>query len=728
MIGLDTPFSPGMLLLGGLLILAVVVWTHLRLRRVLRPSYLRLLAGLRVAGLAAILLLLFNPYSVRQEPDADGFRVAVVVDASGSMETRDVKGGEQTRKELVESWLGNLDTPPFGVLEEAGYWVDRFRFSERLASLETETLELLPGRTAIGDALDETLERVDARRDNLGTVLLVSDGHNNAGVSPLEAARRFRDRGIPVTTIGVGAREPPGEVSVDFASARFRTERGQPVDLPVELANTRDSGAEMRLRLRDDSGLVEEREVRLPAGTREHRETFTVTPLTRGEHLYRLSVTQTGNNGGGGEEIRYAFVNAEEPETFSVLYLGSRLSPEYRFIERGVGNSEQIGMQSVIRTGEASFFHALSEENQDAVPPDAFPEDGAFFNRFDAILADTRLLSELSDDGVSALADFVSVRGGGALFFGPLNGIPSSIASALPVVSVDERVIQERIRLELEPAPIFAHLEGGRLFGRPSLFLEAGLPAAIVTEWKPGARPVLLREGRNEALMAAQAFGAGRIAHLGSEATWQWRMASDGGMEQHRLFWENLLVWLASAGKPRLTVNAQGEQYALGEAAAFEANVLGSDFRPARDAVVTVRITNPDGETWERRLQPSFDVPGRYRGSHTLEEPGEYRARYRIDFPDGEQMEREVFFLATHAGAEGEDTGYRESLLRDLARVTGGAFYHYSEIPRFAELPLSREVPVRDSRRYWADQGWLLVVLFVVLAGEWFFRRRMGLK
>ena len=728
MIGLDTPFSPGLLVLGGLLVLIVVVWTHLRLRRLLRPSYLRLLAGLRVAGLVAILLLLFNPYSLRQEPDADGFRVAVLVDASGSIESRDINGGERTRKELVESWLENLDTLPFGVLEDAGYWVDRFRFSEQLAPLENETLDLLPGRTAIGDALDQTLERVDARRDNLGAVLLVSDGHNNAGGSPLEAARRFRDRGVPVTTIGVGSREPPGEVSVDFASARFRTERGQPVDLPVDLANTRDSDAEVRLRLRDDSGVVDEREVRLPAGTREHLETFSVTPLSRGEHLYRLSVTRTGDNGDGGEEIRYAFVNAEEPETFSVLYLGSRLSPEYRFIERGVGSSEQIGMQSVIRTGEASFFHALSEENQEAAPPDAFPEDRSFFNRFDAIVADTRLLSELSEEGVSALTDFVSVRGGGALFFGSLNGVPSAITGALPVVSVDDRVLQERIRLELEPAPIFSHLEGGRLFGSPSLFLEAGLPAAITTEWKPGARPVLLREGRNEALMAAQAFGAGRIAHLGSEATWRWRMASDGGMEQHRLFWENLLVWLSSAGKPRLTVASQGEQYALGDAAPFEANVLGSDFRPARDATVTVRITDPGGETWERRLQPSFDVPGRYRGSHTLEEPGEYRARYRIEFADGERMEREVFFLATHAGAEGEDTRYRESLLRDLARVTGGAFYHHTELSRFTELPLSREVPLRDSRRYWADQGWLLIVLFVVLAGEWFFRRRMGLK
>ncbi len=728
MIGVDTPFSPGWLMLAALLVLGVVVWTQLRLRRLLRPSYLWLLTGLRVTALLAILLLLLNPYSLRQEPDAEGFRVAVLADVSGSMEARDIRGGTMTRRELVASWLEDSDAPPFALLEERGYWVDRHRFAEGLAPLENGDLAILPGRTAIGDVLDETLERVEVRRDNLGAVILLSDGHSNAGTPPQEAARRFRDRGIPITAIGLGSRQPPGEVRADFTAARFRTERGQPVELPVNLANTSGSGAEVRLTLRDDNGVVEERDIQLASGDRDQRETFTVTPLNRGEHLYRLSITEPGANGGAREKIRYAFVNAEEPETFSVLYLGSRLSPEYRFIERGVGASEQIGMQSVIRTGEGSFFHALSEENQEAVPPDAFPEERAFFNRFDAILVDTRLLPELSEEGVAALADFVSVRGGGALFFGPLNGVPPVIGSALPVVSVEDRVMGERIRLELEPAPIFSHLEGGRLFGSPSLFLEAGLPAAIATEWKPGARPVLLREGRNEAIMAAQAFGAGRIAHLGSETTWQWRMASDGGMEQHRLFWQNLLVWLSSAGKPRLTVASQGEQYALGDAVPFEANVLGSDFRPSRDSTVTVRITDPQGETWERRLQPSFEVPGRYRTTHTVTVPGEYRAQYRIDFPDGERMDREVFFLATHAGVEGEDTRYRESVLRDLARVTGGAFYHYSEVSRFTDLPLSREIPVRDNRRYLADQGWLLLVFFAALAGEWFSRRRMGLK
>ncbi len=727
MTGLDTPFSPVLLTLAALLILAVAGWTYFRLRRLLRPAHLGLLAGIRVLAFLCLLLLLLNPYSVREQPDSDGFRVAVLADASGSMETRDVRGGMASRREVIQEWLRNSDTPPFSVPEREGYWMDRFRFSDHLVSLAGERLSVLAGPTAIGDVLDEGLQRADAERDNLGAVLLISDGHSNAGGSPMDAARRYRDRGIPVTTIGVGAREAPGDLEVGFASSRVRGERGESVDLPVALSNTRDAGATVRLRLRDDAGTVDRREVSLSPGE-SREETFSVTPVTAGEHLYRLSVVEEIDGGEAREEIHYAFVTAEEPETFAVLYLGNRLNLEYRFIERAIADSEQIVMESIIRTGEASFFQALSEENEERAPSGEFPEDGAFFNRYDAILLDTRILPFLPGDGQTALADFASVRGGGLLVFGPLGDDADSLAAALPVLHTDDRVLNERIRLEIEAAPIFDHLAGGRLFGRPSLFIDEDSPVGATTEWKRGARPVLLREGRNEAIMTAQAFGAGRVAYIGTEGTWQWRMASDGGLEQHRLFWENLLAWLSSTGKPRLTVSSQGERYNLQESFDLEADVLGADFRAARDAAVSVQVTDPAGETWERQLQPSFDVPGRYSGSYVPEEPGEYHARYRVTFPGGERMERDVYFIAGHLGTEQEDTRYRESLLRDLARVTGGAFFHYSEVGRFSSLPLSDEIPMRESRRYWANQIWFLLLLFASLFAEWFFRRRLGLK
>jgi Ca-activated chloride channel family protein len=67
--------------------------------------------------------------------------------------------------------------------------------------------------TAIGDALAVALEQLrDTRRGSAG-IVLVSDGANNAGaLDPATAAEAAADRGIPVSTVAVGAEPGTGTI------------------------------------------------------------------------------------------------------------------------------------------------------------------------------------------------------------------------------------------------------------------------------------------------------------------------------------------------------------------------------------------------------------------------------------------------------------------------------------------------------------------------------------
>ena len=65
------------------------------------------------------------------------------------------------------------------------------------------------GGTATGDALDAALDRLQARRGKDGSrapaaVILLSDGKRTQGGDPLQAARRARQLGIPVSTVALG--------------------------------------------------------------------------------------------------------------------------------------------------------------------------------------------------------------------------------------------------------------------------------------------------------------------------------------------------------------------------------------------------------------------------------------------------------------------------------------------------------------------------------------------
>ena len=111
--GFDWPESP---LFFGLisLVLVGVLWAHAqRLYKSAPAKIATRLVLLRVFSLALLVALLARPFLEQEELDQSKFRLLTLVDFSGSMETRDDRGGkkrnEQIRPHLEslssESWL-----------------------------------------------------------------------------------------------------------------------------------------------------------------------------------------------------------------------------------------------------------------------------------------------------------------------------------------------------------------------------------------------------------------------------------------------------------------------------------------------------------------------------------------------------------------------------------------------------------------------------------------------
>lgn len=722
MIAFDTPIPLHWIALGAILAVAVLAWVSFGLRPMLRPRYLWSLAGLRLCAFTAILLMLLNPYRLEKNPDADGFRVVVLADASGSMDTADIGEESRTRFDLVKAWLKGESDSPVAMLREKGYQLDLSLFAEERAAFTGGEARPLPGGTAIGSVLQQELAEGGRKRAPLGAVLLLSDGQSNIEPSAIEAARHYRARGIPVSTIGIGSRTPPGEISAGFTSPRFQGERGEPMNLQVSVRNTRNDPEKMRLELHNEEGILDTKEVTLPAHSEDVVE-FSVTPFQAGGQAYRL----VAKSSGAPDRIDVAAVEVSEPDQFRILYLGSKPSPEYRFLQQAVQAAEQIGLEAVIRTGPDSFFHHLTEEQAKMAPADAFPQEANFYNGYDAIILDGQALDEMAD-ATTALRDFVAHRGGGLLLTGSGANLPDELAVLAPIVTSKEEVPFFRRDLSVTPAPLFNEIAGGALFNLPAVFLPEEFPAFLATEWKRGARPILHPVNGQDPLMAVQAYGAGRVGWLGTNASWRWRMASSTGAEQHRLFWNNTLVWLASTGKPRLSVPSQGIRVPLAADLDAGIEVMGSDFRPAQEAEVQATVTTPSGEVRQIRLQPSFRQPGRFESDFRPDEAGEYRLRYQVKFPEGEELTQESFFIASHHDREREETAYREDVMRDIARLTGGAFWHYSELGGLREIPLTDGIPTRETRRHLAGNPLFLLLLALPLFGEWYIRRKLGLK
>jgi hypothetical protein len=283
--------------------------------------------------------------------------------------------------------------------------------------------------------------------------------------------------------------------------------------------------------------------------------------------------------------------------------------------------------------------------------------------------------------------------------------------------------------LEAQQEPVFQGLAGGVLFSAPSPFLEEQMRVPFATRLSKGARPVLQARASTLPIVAAQAYGAGRVVYMGSDQSWRWKMDSGRGGEQYRLYWQHLLAWLGTGGKPRLEVPLEGTLQDLSEPLNLNIMARNNEYQLSDSAVVRAVLTGPDGTSPpEQLLMPDSREPGQYRGSVGLSLPGEYRVNYSVEYEGGEQIDRTAFFAGAYIGEENSDLRFRESELKDLARITGGEYYHYTEVDAIEELSLSSSVPMLRRYHYWT-RHFLFILLFLgVLGYEWFYRRRIGLK
>jgi len=202
----------------------------------------QLLAALRWAGLAVLIIALAQPQQTNSETTikASGVDIVVALDLSGSMRAEDfeLKGERVNRltmaKAVLEEFIKNRPNDRIGLVAFATeaytaspLTLDHDFLDENLDRLQLGTIE--EQSTAIGSALSTAINRLRDLKSKSKIVVLMTDGQNNAGtIDPLVAADAAAALGVKVYTIGVGTR---GEAPVPVYFMGQKVYRRQPVDI-----------------------------------------------------------------------------------------------------------------------------------------------------------------------------------------------------------------------------------------------------------------------------------------------------------------------------------------------------------------------------------------------------------------------------------------------------------------------------------------------------------------
>jgi len=726
--------------LGALLLLRL----HLRdLRHVPVLAARALLAG-RILLLALVLLFVIDPVHVRERADPQAFHIGVVADLSGSMLTADIGNGTdggRARIDAVREFLDTTNDASPLAAPRTHYRTRVYGFSDTLAPLADATaIDYRPGQSAIGGAMREALEAASSE-DPLGALVLLSDGISNTGEDPIAVAMEFGRRGIPIHVIGIGSPARGGDLVLQVPESPVRAEREGLLSFNATIENTGAEPASATVSaFAPDGTRVFREEVAVDAGARSVVTIEAPAPLERQSNL-RVTVETTAADSNAANNIGFVPVELEDPDRIRLLLLAAAPDWEAAQLRAWVAANPALELHRVVQIAPGRFVEDSTRDDfQSGEDLSGFPVEPKWYFDFDVILLGSGVADVLAAPLQAALRDFAGNRGGGLVFLGdPKPWTATELAPLLPVRVADNRGAtsasqntQDARPLDFEVAPVFVDQAAGPLFRTPLPSIPARTPLAEAVEPKRGARVIARDAATGTPVLLVQAYGAGRSALWSSPISWQWRLGSAHGSDQHADFWSGLVSWLVLGGKPRVDPDVDGTVVEAGKSAPLGIHVLGADYLPRSDAAVAVEIISSDGAEAEasRRLRaaPQLETPGRFDLSVDDLEPGNYRARYTVDFADGERLVHEAGFAVIPNVSEQGDTRFREAVLRDIARLSGGSYQSWSQPRDLADARISANVPQVREPLHWARHPlWLLLAAAVGLI-EWYFRRRGGLN
>ncbi len=733
-----------------------------------------ILTGLRAAALLLLVLALFRPILEKIRTREVRDQVILLVDDSASMGRVDgYPQNARTRKLAAEAGLSGGEKPdslsrlelarrvlegPEKILEKM-----KARFDLALYGFSRETVPLADlsgiqatGRvTRLGEALDAVFPEAVGGRT--AAVVVFSDGRNNDGIPPVEAASRFAAEGIPIHTVLCGRPSALKNLAVLDIQAPTNVLQKEKVTFKVPVETRGLGGKRFRISLVRVPGeeVLEWKEVRVPS--RGGTQIVTLTHVFDEPGMVTLEARVDPLPGESflddNKAVHHLRVLSGK---IRVLYLEDYPRYEYRYLKGTLLRADRAV------EGQCFLFEASPDFPQEATKglphlTDIPRTRKELFGKYHVvILGDVApsLLGDTtreSDKFLQLLKEFVEF-GGGLICQAGVRAMPDAYRGT-PVEDLLPVVLMEPGDLDLEPGasdrPFHPVLENPanpppmlKLLPDPAtnrLLWKEGLQGfywfAPVLRAKAGAQVLLRHPTRKNkygrmVLAAAWDYPHGRVVWLGLDSFWRWRKYY--GDKYFDTFWRNTIRWAAEGrlkqGSDRASLELSKQVFDVGEKVEVTASLRDEDFVPSTAPACKLFILLPSGRKRSAVLPADPAEAGSYKGSFRFREPGSYALSLREgDAPEGKILAQAGFRIRMPLKELARPTPDAKTM-KEIAKATRGralSLEEASELPGILPPGGTRVIPVgRDPhpKELW-DTPWLLLVLIAILGMEWALRK-----
>ncbi len=443
-----------------LVLLLLLYW--IRRRYVIDGAELKnwqryLLLLLRTAVAVTLLIYFLHP---QWERIVGASRVAILVDSSASMSTRDREAEENepttetspSRMEKLLDWMNRTEIVDklrekhdvvlyrFDESLQRMVQIDHKKTNDTIESSKSETPEIPAdgAETRLGESLRELLQR--ERGQPLSGVLLLSDGGLNSGEPTDSALELAKNSQIPIYTIGFGLKQLPLNYRILHVDApdrafpddpfKFKVQvelQGNPQagngeeslsnplpKLPVELWIDNNSDQESPSAVPSSARLVGKQEIDLKPGTNRELD-FEVKPETLGKFKLFVKLDAPKDDRIPEDNLQTAVVEVVDRKDRVLLFAGGPLR-DYQFLCNQLYRDKSVQVDVFLPWASPGI-----SQSADKIL-DSFPNDATEMSQYDCIVAFDPDWRVLSPKQVETLEHWVARLGGGLIVVaGPVN-------------------------------------------------------------------------------------------------------------------------------------------------------------------------------------------------------------------------------------------------------------------------------------------------------------------
>ncbi|WP_245575776.1 VWA domain-containing protein [Hymenobacter norwichensis] len=651
------------------------------------------LAALRFAVVSFLCFLLLSPFLKTTTNTTEKPTVVLAVDNSQSV---------------------GLFTPP-AVLSQAQTGLQQLAETLRGRGFEVETRTLGPStsRSVAPDSVRFTAPATDLNglltgvREtyegrNLAGVVLVSDGIVNQGQSPTYSEFNF-----PIYSVAVGDTLPKKDLSLPALNYNRVAFSGNKFPIEAEMTYDGFAGGTAIVRLRENGRVLQTQRVRLPAGQRRTKITFTVVAPAPGKRRYEVVVEpQTGelttlNNS------KFAYIEVVKGK-LRVLLAGAAPHPDLKALRAAIQQNDNFDLVTYL-----PGISPLKSQDYDV-----------------AIL---HQLPARSGEGAEVLAQVRSRRIPALYIVGAQSDFNAYNSAGTGLTILPRGTQTDDVTPVLNPA--FSRFT----FEEEALRRFAAYPPAPVPfgdlRLGGGAEVALYQQvGRlrtQKPLLVFGGSGTQRQATLLTDGSWQWRLQEavehdDQPEAYDRLVIRTLQLLTQNANKKRLDVYPTQDAFSTQDDVTFGAETYNAIFERTYGQQITLTLTDEQKKTRTFSYTNSEDGAPLHLG--TL--PGgvyRYAARAMLS---GQAQQDQGELLIQEQQLEALDSRADHNLLYQLARRSNSRLYYPQQFAQLTQDILKADYkPVIYSQEDLKDLinlKWLFFLILALVTAEWATRKYSG--